>query len=141
MKYTTNNVEETYQVAAKIADQFKDKGGLIALSGDLGAGKTTFTQGLAKALNITDKIISPTFVLIRQHPVPNIDRVLYHIDLYRLEGDINPQDLGLKELWEDKNNIVLIEWAEKIKNQLPPNTVLINIEKINETSREITISK
>lgn len=140
MKYTTHSIDETYQIAEKIAEEFKDSGGLIALSGDLGAGKTTFTQGFAKALKIPDKILSPTFVLIRQHQIPETNRTLFHADLYRLEGEINPQDLGLKELWEDKNNIVLIEWSEKIKDHLPPYTVLIDIRKVSEDSREIVIS-
>lgn len=141
MQYNSGSIEDTFKIAKDIAQKFKDNGGLIALSGDLGAGKTTFTQGFAKALNIKDKIISPTFVLIRQHPVPNTKKVLYHIDLYRLEGEINSQDLGLNELWEDKNNIVLIEWAEKIKTQLPKNTIFINIKKTGQDSRTFSITE
>lgn len=140
MQYKSNNLEDTHRIAAELTNQFKEKGGVIALSGDLGAGKTTFTQSFASELKIKDKILSPTFVIIRQHQIPEATRTLYHADLYRLEGDINPEDLGLKELWEDQNNIVLIEWAEKIKDHLPKNAVLINIKKINEDCREITIS-
>lgn len=140
MKYTTNSIEETYQVAAEIAKQFKNKGGLIALSGDLGAGKTTFTQGFAKELKIEDKILSPTFVIIRQHLIPQTKRTLFHADLYRLEGDIKAIDIGLKDLWEDENNLILIEWAEKIRDQLPKNTIYIDIQKVDESSRQISIN-
>lgn len=139
MQYTSNSIEDTFKIAKDIAQKFKNSGGVIALSGDLGAGKTTFTQGFAKAFGIQEKVISPTFVVIRQHQIPGSERMLFHVDLYRLEGEINPQDLGLKELWEDKDNLVLIEWAEKIENKLPNETVQIKIKKVGENSREISV--
>lgn len=126
------SIEDTYQIAANIAEKFKDKGGVIALSGELGAGKTTFTQGFAKALGVEDKIISPTFVLIRQHSIPNQKRILFHIDLYRLEDDISLKESGIADTFLDPGNIVLIEWAEKAKNQLPKDTLWIHISKNGE---------
>jgi|SRR5579884_2339518 len=135
----TNNAEETQQFASEFSKKFKDQGGIIALSGDLGAGKTTFVQGFAQGLNITDKIISPTFVLMRQHRFGQ-DRMLYHIDLYRLTDNPDITNLGIKDLLEETHDIVLIEWAEKIKVQLPSNTIFINITKPSENSRQIEIS-
>ena len=139
-KYLSNSESETKKIAAKLARE--NKGNIFALTGELGAGKTIFVQGFAKGLGIKEKIISPTFVLIRQHQIPKTrgaygtKKVLYHIDLYRIEK-IN--DLGLKEIWSDPNNIVLIEWAEKLK-KLPKGTIKISIQKEELYSRLISIS-
>lgn len=139
MVYSSNSVDQTQQIAQKIAQKFKKQGGLIALYGDLGAGKTTFVQGFARGLGIKEKIISPTFILIRQHQLPSTEHLLYHIDLYRLEK-INPQTLGLPEMLSNPQNIILIEWAEKISNQLPPGTIHISLKKTSENTRQITLS-
>lgn len=115
------------------------KSGVIALEGELGAGKTTFVQGFAKGLGIKEKIISPTFVLIRQHKIlPAGRQVLYHIDLYRIE---NLNGLGLEEILKDPENIALIEWAEKIKDLLPKDTVKISFKISDVNIRKISISK
>ncbi len=131
----THSAPETQQQAGQIAKKFLQKGGVIALTGELGAGKTTFAQGFAAGLGIKEKIISPTFILMRQHPIPNTKRVFYHIDLYRLE-DI--KGLGLEEITNNKENIVLIEWADKLQT-LPENAIKITIEKLSENSRQITV--
>lgn len=135
-KYESKSEEETKQIAAKLAK--KNLGRVFALSGELGTGKTIFVQGFAKGLGISEKIISPTFVLIRQHSIPNTKSVLYHIDLYRLEGIVSTKNLGLLELWSDQNNIVLIEWAEKL-NELPEGTIKITIQKEGDCNRKILI--
>lgn len=126
-KFETKSAEETKLLASKFAT--KHSGNIIALIGELGSGKTTFVQGFAKGLGIKEKIISPTFVLIKQYST------LYHVDLYRVE---NFQDLGFEEILANPNNIVLIEWAEKFKN-LPKNTIRITIEKLAGDKRLITI--
>ncbi|MDP3948225.1 MAG: tRNA (adenosine(37)-N6)-threonylcarbamoyltransferase complex ATPase subunit type 1 TsaE [bacterium] len=134
--YQSNSEQETKLIAEKIAKE--TKGHIFALTGELGAGKTIFAQGFAKGLGIKDRIISPTFVLIRQHKIPNTAKTLYHLDLYRLEDTANLKELGLEEIWSDPNNIVLIEWAEKIK-ELPKNTIKILIQKQGD-NRLITLS-
>src|SRR4051812_30745452 len=108
MVFQSSSPDETKKFALDLAEKFKNKHAVIALSGDLGAGKTTFTQGFARGLGIDDKIISPTFVIIRQHPYENNTRIFYHIDLYRLEGKIDISSLGIKEMFEDKNALILI---------------------------------
>ena len=80
----TKNPAETKVFASQIAELIKT-GGVLALHGELGAGKTTFVQGLAEALGVTDKVLSPTFVLMRQYQLTNTNQQLFHIDLYRLD--------------------------------------------------------
>src|SRR3989338_1835026 len=111
-QFISSSEKETKQIAGRFARQITR--GVIALSGELGAGKTTFVQGFAKGLGIKEKIISPTFVLIRQHLIPNNTKTLYHIDLYRLENKADLKQIGLEEILLDPDNIVLIEWAEKL---------------------------
>lgn len=136
-KYVSSSEDKTKQIAEDLAKKTKNR--IFALTGELGAGKTIFVQGFAKGLGVKDKIISPTFVLIRQHPIPNTLRILYHIDLYRLEDIKSLVSLGLEEILQDPNNIVLIEWAEKAGELLPKDTVQIDISKKYQ-QRVITIS-
>ena len=134
--YQSNSEQETKLIAEKLAKETKSH--IFALFGELGAGKTIFVQGFAKGVGIKDKIISPTFVLIRQHKIPGTTKVLYHIDLYRLENTTNLKELGLEEIWSNPGNYVLIEWAEKIK-ELPKNAIKISIQKQGD-NRLITLS-
>lgn len=136
-QYLTYSEKETKSLAKKLAKNFQD--GVIGLFGELGAGKTMFTQGFAKGLGIKEKIISPTFVLIRQHKIPNTEKRLFHIDLYRLENMDEIKFLGLEEIWPDPKNIILVEWADKIKKILPKNTTKIIIEKLEGNKRLIII--
>lgn len=136
-KYICNNESELKKIAENLSKEIKN--GVIALYGELGAGKTTFTQGFAKGLGIKEKIISPTFVLIKQHQVPQTKNMLYHIDLYRLDDKKDFQQLGLTELFQDEKNLILIEWAEKIEKILPKNTIRIKIDKLGDNQREIKI--
>ncbi|OGE33505.1 tRNA (adenosine(37)-N6)-threonylcarbamoyltransferase complex ATPase subunit type 1 TsaE [Candidatus Daviesbacteria bacterium RIFCSPLOWO2_02_FULL_41_8] len=135
-KYHSSSEAETKLIAGNLAKT--TKGRIFALTGELGAGKTIFAQGFAKGLGITEKIISPTFVLIRQHKIPDTGKTFYHLDLYRLDDTTNFKELGLEEIWSDPNNIVLIEWAEKIK-KLPKGTVKISIQKEGTNGRNIII--
>lgn len=137
-QYISYSENETKKIASKLAR--KIKANVIALSGELGAGKTIFVQGFAKALGIKEKIISPTFVLIRQHKIPNTKNTLYHIDLYRLENNIDIKQLGINEIISNPDNLVLIEWAEKLA-ELPKGTLKITIQKNTTDSRTILIHK
>lgn len=135
--YESDSAQKTQKIGADLAKKFKN-GAILALVGDLGAGKTTFTQGFAEGLDIKDKVISPTFVLIRQHKFGS-NQTLFHVDLYRLEGDINIKALGLEDIIRHKKDIILIEWAEKIKDQLPKETIWLSFEKLDSDSRQITV--
>jgi len=119
----TNSPEETWELAAELADEL-GAGTVIALHGDLGAGKTCFIQGLAAALDIDEPITSPTYTLIGEYEgrLP-----LHHIDLYRLSGPAEALGLGLEEYF-DVNGITAIEWAERAAGLLPPDQLHIRIE-------------
>ena len=136
MVYESFGPGQTKEIARKLAKQLS---GVIALVGDLGTGKTTFVQGFAEGLGIKDRIISPTFVLMRQHKIPKTQKTLFHIDLYRLDGEKKLQQLGLEELLNDTNHLIIIEWAEKIKSLLPKDTTWIHFEGVG-NSRRISIS-
>ena len=135
----TKSAEETQAFAKEFAKEFLN-GGVIALSGDLGAGKTTFAQGFAEGLQIKDRIVSPTFLIIRQYPIPGKRSFFYHIDLYRMEN-INLKDSGLEEILSEPSNIVLIEWAEKISEYLPEKTKFIELLKNSDNSHEISVDE
>lgn len=133
--FISNSIDDTGRIASDLADQIRG-GGVVALTGELGAGKTTFVQEFAKALKMNEKIISPTFVLIRQYNIPNTIQMLYHLDLYRLENGFD--NIGLGDLFSEKGSIVLIEWAEKITDELPRNTVMVKLENLGKNKRKIT---
>ncbi|NLA37726.1 MAG: tRNA (adenosine(37)-N6)-threonylcarbamoyltransferase complex ATPase subunit type 1 TsaE [Actinobacteria bacterium] len=119
----TSSVEQTAQLAAAIS-QLVTPGDLILLSGDLGAGKTTFTKGFGAALGVSEPITSPTFTLVREYQ----GRLkLYHLDVYRIEQIEEALDLGLAELL-DEGAVTLIEWAQNIANELPADHLEISIE-------------
>lgn len=131
------SIEETQQLGEKYARKFKN-GGVLLLFGDLGSGKTTFTQGLAKALGIIHHIISPTFLIVRTYDLPDNDLgKLYHIDLYRIESVEEIEDLGMREILDNPHNLIVIEWAEKMKKLMPPKRSELHFRYIDDSSREI----
>lgn len=116
---------------------------IFALSGSLGAGKTCFVQGLAKFLGIKEKVISPSFVIIKSFPLPaskpwGNKKVFWHIDCWRLEKK-DLIELGLKEILTEPENIVCLEWAEKVKELLPPGTLWLEFEFLDPNKRRITL--
>lgn len=135
MKFLSKSEKDTYKIAKKLERKLVG-GEVIILNGDLGAGKTTFTKGLAKALKITENVTSPTFTLMNIYTSGRLN--LYHFDMYRLEEESEALELGLNEFFLGKG-VCMIEWAENIKNMLPKNVVTINIKKLSETEREIEI--
>ncbi len=132
MKIKTNSALETKELAYKIGLLLK-QGSLLILKGDLGAGKTTFTQGLAKALEIKRTVSSPTFTIMK---VYEGKMPLYHIDAYRLEGIT--QDLGFEEMFED-DGVCVVEWPVFIENILPKNRLEIEILNGDGDERFITL--
>jgi tRNA threonylcarbamoyladenosine biosynthesis protein TsaE len=139
-QYIVNNLKETKELAEKVAQKaLKSKQVfIIGLQGDLGAGKTTFTQGFAKALGIKEKILSPTFVILKRFKIKN--KNFYHIDCYRIKDAKDLMELGFKEIMSDPKNIIVIEWADKVKKIMPKNILWFKIKFIDEFKRSIDIS-
>ncbi|MDD3012406.1 MAG: tRNA (adenosine(37)-N6)-threonylcarbamoyltransferase complex ATPase subunit type 1 TsaE [Candidatus Gastranaerophilales bacterium] len=134
-KIISKSPDETDKIAKALADALKDKGILICLYGDIGAGKTTFTKFLAKNLGIKEKVTSPSFVILNEYHTDKIN--LYHFDLYRLEEEgINTILDELHEYTENDNSIALIEWAEFSSGDLPDERLGIKIKYLEETERE-----
>lgn len=112
----------------------------------MGAGKTTFVQGLAKALGIKAKIKSPTFTLIKKYPIRLMSlrayglASLYHIDCYRLRDHRDLKILGIYEILKNQENLVVIEWADRVKKILPRKHIRIHIDHIDENTRKINIT-
>lgn len=145
MEIITKSAQQTQKLGEEFANNLvkisenKPEGIVIALFGDLGSGKTTFTQGLAKGLGIKDRVISPTFILTRQYRLEKTGGNLYHLDLYRIGSDKEAFNLGFQDDWKTKGNIFVIEWPEKIKEILPKDKIEIYFEHINKNERQIKI--
>ncbi len=136
--FITNNSVETQRLGEKFSKSLK-RGEIIAMYGDLGSGKTTFVQGLAKGLGIKRRMISPTFIIVRSYKLGV--RSFYHIDLYRVADEKGIKGLGLEEIMEDPQNIVAIEWAEKMGDLLPKKRWDVRFKYVSEDKRKITIEK
>ncbi|MBI4058874.1 tRNA (adenosine(37)-N6)-threonylcarbamoyltransferase complex ATPase subunit type 1 TsaE [Candidatus Microgenomates bacterium] len=148
MQITTNNDEQTKNLGKRVGEKLTGRE-ILALVGPLGAGKTTFVQGLAEGLGIKNRITSPTFIIMRKYKIKlksqnsNVKTTtknlklmnFYHVDLYRLEQNLEQEikNLGLDEIWGKRENIMAIEWADKISRFLPDNTQWI---KFNVTDDE-----
>ncbi|MCR5724680.1 MAG: tRNA (adenosine(37)-N6)-threonylcarbamoyltransferase complex ATPase subunit type 1 TsaE [Treponema sp.] len=135
MTFTTHSAEETIALGEKIGALLKP-GDIIAMQGTLAAGKTTITKGIAKALGITEDITSPTFCLISEYEgtLP-----LYHMDVYRLEGAEDFINLGVDDMLYGRG-VCIIEWSEKIMEELPKNTIILHLEPNADGGRTITIT-
>lgn len=128
-KITTKSEEETMEIAENIESE-KFPNMVICLIGDLGSGKTIFTKGFANSLGIDENITSPTFNIIKEYTGGEMN--LYHMDLYRLNGDV--RNLGLDEYFS-KDGIVIIEWADMIEDYLPEERLEIRFKIVDEDTR------
>lgn len=118
----------------------KEEATIFGLKGELGGGKTTFIQGFAQGLGIKEKILSPTFVIMKKFKLKNNNfSHFHHIDAYRLKDPEELLDIGFKNIINNPKNIVVIEWADKIKKILPKTTTWIHFKFINEEKRRIVI--
>lgn len=115
---------------------------VISLEGDLGGGKTTFLQGFAKGLGIKEKILSPTFIIMRKFKIQNPKSKFenfYHVDCYRIEKPKEILDLGFKEIVSGPRNIVAIEWADRIKKVIPKGAIWVSFAFLGRNKRKIVI--
>lgn len=128
--WITGSAEETQKIAERLAEVLMP-GDLLTLEGDLGAGKTTFTKGLAKGLGVKRNVNSPTFTIVKQYKgrLP-----LYHMDVYRLED--SDEDIGFSEYF-DGEGVSVVEWAQFIEEYLPKERLEVTIRSIDEQTRNI----
>ncbi|PJE64229.1 MAG: tRNA (adenosine(37)-N6)-threonylcarbamoyltransferase complex ATPase subunit type 1 TsaE [Candidatus Ryanbacteria bacterium CG10_big_fil_rev_8_21_14_0_10_43_42] len=153
-EFTSHSEDETKAIARSIAKELMNNplegaGALVvALTGNLGGGKTTFTQGFAEGFGITETVLSPTFILMNTYPIPLYTTTktqhesfknLVHIDAYRLDTSMQLHALGWEDIMKSIHNIVLIEWADRARKLLPERYVEIQFEVIHEKTRRILL--
>ena len=136
MEHLSHNVNETEELGAALARKLR-RGDVIAYLGDLGAGKTAFTRGLARGLGCAGRVTSPTFTIVNEYEgeIP-----LFHFDMYRLSGEDELFDIG----WDDyltRGGICAVEWSERVTGEIPADAVIVTIRRCeeNEDWRRITI--
>ncbi len=130
---------ETEALGAEIAGQLP-AGGIVALYGDLGAGKTVFSRGFARGLGIQEPVSSPTYTIIQEYPLPD-GRWFYHLDLYRISNSASALAFGVEEYIEGRDSWSLVEWPERIADIMPRRAWTVTIRHCGENEREITIEK
>ncbi len=132
----TESAEQTRALAARLAARLAG-GDVLALAGDLGTGKTAFTQGIAAGLGIRAAITSPTFILVNRYSAPD-GRTLHHADCYRLaDAPAEMWDIGLTDLYADETAIVVIEWADRIPGLLPDGYLEVRFTYLDEERRRL----
>jgi tRNA threonylcarbamoyladenosine biosynthesis protein TsaE len=143
MKYLSKNLAETAKIAeqfiAKINDIQTSKAVIVGLFGDLGSGKTTFTQSIGKILGVKEIMTSPTFVIEKRYDLNSRFgfKKLIHIDAYRLELSKELLNLDFQKDLDNKDNLILIEWPERVGGVLPADLIKVELQFISESEREI----
>ena len=145
--YLTENPAQTKKLGECLAKEIikmpsKDRAFILGLGGDLGSGKTTFLQGFARGLGIKEKVLSPTFVVMKKFQISSsMFQYFYHLDCYRIQKSKEILTLGFKEIIDGPKNIIAIEWAEKIKTLLPKQTIWLKFYFLDNKKRRILISQ
>ncbi|MBU4298729.1 tRNA (adenosine(37)-N6)-threonylcarbamoyltransferase complex ATPase subunit type 1 TsaE [Patescibacteria group bacterium] len=154
-EYLTDNPSQTKKLGERLAKKIlmaypKKTAKVFGLEGNLGSGKTTFLQGFAKGLGIKQKILSPTFIIMRKFEIRNPKsetnskfqfpkfQTFYHIDCYRIEQLKEVLDLGFREIVKNPQNIVAIEWADRIRKILPKTTLMLKFKFLDKNKRLIS---
>lgn len=141
MSHLSKSLSETNVLAKRFLDTLEEgeRARVVALQGDLGAGKTTFTQEVGKILGVGERMQSPTFVIEKIYAIDfkNFKRLI-HIDAYRLEKESELLHLGWEEIIKEKENLIFIEWPENVKNIIPKDAIKISFKFIDEMTREIS---
>lgn len=137
-QFILNNESDTQVLAQTLADEFKTLSGSIWLSGDLGAGKTTFTRYFLQSLGHIGAVKSPTFTLVEPYLIEG--KPIYHCDLYRLNDPEELEFMGFFDYVNEPNSLMIIEWASRAESLLPKADVLIEIKKMDDDTRQVTIT-
>lgn len=131
----TKSAQETAGVGEEIGNKLKSPR-VLCLYGELGSGKTTFVQGFARGLNITSRLLSPTFIIVRRYQIPQSHGFLYHLDLYRVE-ERDLEELAISDILSDPDSFVVIEWAEKLEAWMPKKRLDIKFSVLSDGNHEI----
>lgn len=134
-KTITKSAEASAGVGEEIGNTLRPPA-VLCLYGELGSGKTTFAQGLARGLGITTRLLSPTFIIVRRYQIPKSVGFLYHLDLYRVE-EADLGNLGIADILSDFHSIVVIEWAEKLGAWMPKKRLDIKFSVLSDGGHEI----
>ena len=134
-KFLSKSYIETENIASKLAQTLKGTE-IIAMFGGLGAGKTAFTRGLARGLGIDDGVSSPTFALVHEY---DGKYPVYHFDMYRITSAEDLEAAGFFDFMNSES-VIAAEWSENITDELPDDTIFIDIERIDDDTREITVT-
>jgi tRNA threonylcarbamoyladenosine biosynthesis protein TsaE len=145
-EFLTFGSKQTKKAGASFAEEIleksfpRKKAVLIGLTGNLGGGKTTFVQGFAEGMGIKGKVLSPTFVLVKKFPLEDAGKAktLYHIDCYRI-GSKDLLSLGFKKIISDPKSVILVEWADRVKEIFPKGAFLVSFSFLSENKRMIKI--
>lgn len=135
-EFISRSEKQTQDFARSFAKTLS-RGSVIAFEGDLGAGKTAFTRGLAEGLGCRDSVSSPTFAIVNEY---DGDIPLFHFDMYRIETLSELYSIGFFEYLE-RGGVCAIEWSENIYSALPDDAIFVNIERLSENERKITITE
>ena len=138
-QFDSTSVEETQRLAQELVGALNYRG-VIGLVGDLGMGKTHFVQGLARAMGIppTTEVVSPTYAIVNDYRGSD-DQILLHMDFYRLVDEDSAYALGIEEQLHQPNSLVAIEWADRLPELLPAESVWLHFEWVSETERRIKV--
>ena len=134
--FTTHDPAQTIALGEQIGKRLKG-GEVIAYSGGLGVGKTTITRGISVGMGLGDEVTSPTFALVNEYA--GKERSLCHFDMYRISGALDLETTGFYD-YLDGNNVLAVEWSENIADELPDDCIKLHIERIDDTTREITLT-
>ena len=132
------NLDEMDELAKVLANKYRT-GGCIGLIGDLGTGKTTLTKKICKELHIEENIKSPTFTYVIGYDTGDVK--VYHFDVYRINNEDELYEIGFEDYIGEESSIVIVEWADNIIDEMPENTVYVEIEHNGEDTRRISIYK
>lgn len=145
----TKSADETEKIGEALGISYITKGDIqmpriILCSGDLGSGKTTFARGIARGLGIDTRLLSPTYIIVRRYSIPKIsvNSFLYHLDLYRTNGSLDIEGIGIDEMFNDPYSITLIEWSDRLENVLINHPVLVvQFKTLGDDQHECLIEK
>lgn len=143
LSFVSTSSEQTKKTAFYFAKKIlkegpQKKATILALQGQLGSGKTTFLQGFAKGLGVKEKILSPTFLVVKKFPISNSQfSNFYHMDCYRIQSAKELRGLGFKKIISDPQNIIAIEWADRVKGIIPKHAIWLRFSQEGKSRREI----